>query len=308
MSLIDPDFSKRIKGMADIVKTVQEYVKLKKVGSEDYRGLCPFHQERTPSFVVHRDKQFFKCFGCAAAGDIFTFVRKIEGCSFDDAVRQIADSNGIPLPNVRDLARYKERMNAIRLKARAEAKRSAFWSGWIKISLQVELYTLRDLHRKAHAVLADLLAEVSTEFESPELESQELQPFDFWDDISQKLEQYEAMYEQYCELTIEEKIQQFRDYETKHGKFIPLQFQMAINRARRNMLECKDPYPELAPALLEQFGEVRIPHATLIVDSILIKTVLNAVDENALHSIWQEFMQHCQSGNKNNIADIFDFD
>jgi hypothetical protein len=308
MALIDPDFSKRIKGMVDIVKTVQEYVKLKKVGSEDYRGLCPFHHEKTPSFVVHRDKQFFKCFGCAAAGDIFTFVRKIEGCSFDDAVRQIADSNGIPLPNVRDLARYQERMNAIRLKARAEAKRSAYWSDWIKVSLQVELYTLRDLHRKAHAVLAELLAEVSTEFESPELEQQALQPFDFWDDISDKLERYEAMYEQYCELSIEEKIQQFRDYEAKHGQFVPLQYQMAINRARRNMLECKDPYPELAPALLDHFGEPQASHAKLIVDSILIKTTLNAAGEDEAHSVWQEFMHHCDSINKNSIADIFDFD
>ena len=82
---------------ADIVQVVQEYVSLKKVGAT-YKGLCPFHSEKTPSFHVNRDKGFFHCFGCSVGGDVFKFLELQEKMGFQDAVRHLASKFGIPIP------------------------------------------------------------------------------------------------------------------------------------------------------------------------------------------------------------------
>ena len=82
---------------SDIVQVVQEYVSLKKSGAT-YKGLCPFHSERTPSFHVHHDKGFFHCFGCNAGGDVFKFLELQEKMGFQDAVRHLASKFGIPIP------------------------------------------------------------------------------------------------------------------------------------------------------------------------------------------------------------------
>ncbi len=82
---------------ADIVQVVQEYVTLKKTGAT-YKGLCPFHSERTPSFHVNRDKGFFHCFGCSVGGDVFKFLELQERMGFQDAVRHLASKFGIPIP------------------------------------------------------------------------------------------------------------------------------------------------------------------------------------------------------------------
>ncbi|BAL80958.1 DNA primase [Caldisericum exile] len=82
----------------DIVDFIGKYVKLKKQGS-NYVGLCPFHQEKTPSFVVSPTKQLYHCFGCGASGDIVTFLMKIENMSFKDALKQLGDIAGIEIPN-----------------------------------------------------------------------------------------------------------------------------------------------------------------------------------------------------------------
>ncbi len=71
----------QIRHAADIVQVVQEYVPLRKAGTT-YKGLCPFHGERTPSFTVNRDKGFFHCFGCGQGGDVFKFVELQEGVGF----------------------------------------------------------------------------------------------------------------------------------------------------------------------------------------------------------------------------------
>jgi DNA primase len=92
------DFKETVRQQADIVRIVGDYVKLKKSGAQNYSGLCPFHQEKTPSFSVHATRQFFHCFGCGASGDVFTFVQKIENITFPEAVRAIAQKLGIPLP------------------------------------------------------------------------------------------------------------------------------------------------------------------------------------------------------------------
>jgi len=94
------DFASTVKQQADIVRIVGEYVKLRKSGAQNYQGLCPFHQEKTPSFSVHGGNQFFHCFGCNAGGDVFTFVQKIENITFPEAVRMVAEKLGIPMPKV----------------------------------------------------------------------------------------------------------------------------------------------------------------------------------------------------------------
>ncbi|HWX54046.1 MAG TPA: DNA primase [Verrucomicrobiae bacterium] len=92
------DFAYTVKQQADIVRIVGEYVKLKKAGAQNWSGLCPFHQEKTPSFSVHATRQFYHCFGCAASGDVFSFVQKIENITFPEAVRMVAQKLGIALP------------------------------------------------------------------------------------------------------------------------------------------------------------------------------------------------------------------
>ena len=95
-----PDFKDALKQQADIVRIVGEYVKLKKTGAQNYSGLCPFHNEKTPSFSVHATRQFFHCFGCGVSGDVFNFVQKIENITFPEAVRLIAQKLEVPLPKL----------------------------------------------------------------------------------------------------------------------------------------------------------------------------------------------------------------
>src|SRR5438105_2360942 len=91
-------FAETVKQQADIVRLIGDYVKLKKTGAQNFSGLCPFHQEKTPSFSVHATRQFYHCFGCGASGDVFRFVEKIENISFPEAVRLVAQKVGVPLP------------------------------------------------------------------------------------------------------------------------------------------------------------------------------------------------------------------
>jgi DNA primase len=92
------DFAYTVKQQADIVRIVGDYVKLKKSGSQNYSGLCPFHGEKTASFSVHATRQFYHCFGCHESGDVFQFIQKIENITFPEAVRFVAQKLGIPLP------------------------------------------------------------------------------------------------------------------------------------------------------------------------------------------------------------------
>ena len=92
------DFAQLVKQQADIVRIVGEYLKLRKTGAQNYKGLCPFHKEKTGSFSVNAAGKFYYCFGCHETGDVYTFVMKMEGLSFPEAVRAVAQKTGIPLP------------------------------------------------------------------------------------------------------------------------------------------------------------------------------------------------------------------
>src|SRR5262249_49040401 len=85
------DLAYTVKQQADIVRLIGEYVKLKKAGAQNFVGLCPFHQEKTPSFSVHATRQFFHCFGCGKSGDVFKFLQEKENISFPEAVRLVAE-------------------------------------------------------------------------------------------------------------------------------------------------------------------------------------------------------------------------
>jgi DNA primase len=94
-------FADRVKTQTDIVRIVGEYVRLKKAG-QNFSGLCPFHNEKSPSFNVHPAKQFYHCFGCGKGGDVFQFVMEMEKCTFPEAVRIVAEKSGIAIPKPRE--------------------------------------------------------------------------------------------------------------------------------------------------------------------------------------------------------------
>src|SRR5438128_5845032 len=101
MGLFPQQFIDDVKLQANIVQVVQEYVPLKRAG-RTYKGLCPFHSEKTPSFHVDPEKGFFHCFGCHAGGDVFKFLELHEKLAFPDAVRLMAQKFGIALPEPTD--------------------------------------------------------------------------------------------------------------------------------------------------------------------------------------------------------------
>ncbi len=96
------DFIEQVRFSNDLVDLVSDYTKLKAAG-KGYKGLCPFHNEKTPSFNVNPDQQLYSCFGCGAGGDIFNFVMEIEGVSFVEAIKFLAQRAGLSLPEeIRD--------------------------------------------------------------------------------------------------------------------------------------------------------------------------------------------------------------
>jgi DNA primase len=95
--MISDEKKEEVRAAADIVEVVQDYVKLKRSGS-GFVGLCPYHDEKTPSFNVTPRLQIFKCFGCGESGDVFKFVMDQEGVGFTEAIRQLAERYGVFIP------------------------------------------------------------------------------------------------------------------------------------------------------------------------------------------------------------------
>ena len=97
MPRIPEDILERIRDAADIVDVVSEHVQLAKKG-RNFFGLCPFHEEKSPSFSVNPDRQIYYCFGCGVGGNIFKFVQEGDRVTFVEAVKFLAERTGISLP------------------------------------------------------------------------------------------------------------------------------------------------------------------------------------------------------------------
>lgn len=128
---VDNSKIEEIKNRVDIVDLVSEYVTLKKTG-RNFTGLCPFHQEKTPSFTVNRDKQIFYCFGCGEGGNAITFLMKIADKTFPEVIKDLAAKTGVVLPPVssgkegRQKDLLKEGILNLNLKASQQFSRNLF--------------------------------------------------------------------------------------------------------------------------------------------------------------------------------------
>lgn len=116
-----------IKKRLDIAEVIGGYLALQRAGGANLKARCPFHQEKTPSFYVSRDRQMWHCFGCGEGGDLFSFVMKIEGLDFREALRLLADRAGVKLPEYRpeEVSERRRLMDALALSAR-------FYSAFLK--------------------------------------------------------------------------------------------------------------------------------------------------------------------------------
>ena len=99
--MIPQEYIQEVVARNDITEVIGQYVQLRHRG-RTYTGLCPFHNEKTPSFTVYPDTQSFYCFGCGAAGDVINFVRKISNLGYVEAVKQLAGRAGMPMPEEDD--------------------------------------------------------------------------------------------------------------------------------------------------------------------------------------------------------------
>jgi DNA primase len=133
-------FAERVKQQADIVRVVGEYVRLKKSG-QNFAGLCPFHQEKTPSFNVHPVKQIYHCFGCGVGGDVFKFVMELEKCTFPEAIRTVAEKCGIAVPKPRERSPEERRENQQR-------------SALVEMHREAAAFFARQLHESSEGKVA----------------------------------------------------------------------------------------------------------------------------------------------------------
>jgi DNA primase len=113
---IPDEVIEEIRQRADIIEVISDYVALKKAGT-NYKGLCPFHQEKTPSFTVSQEKQLFHCFGCGLGGNIFTFLMKYEQVAFAEAARALAQRYGVRIPEVKATAQDQRKENLRQINA-----------------------------------------------------------------------------------------------------------------------------------------------------------------------------------------------
>ena len=116
-----------IKDRVDIVQLIQEYLPLKKAGA-NWKAPCPFHHEKTPSFMVHPEKQIWHCFGCGKGGDIFTFVQEMEGLDFMEALKLLADRAGVKIDLTANSEMVKSQKNRL---AEVNAKAAYFFHNFL---------------------------------------------------------------------------------------------------------------------------------------------------------------------------------
>lgn len=107
-----------IKDKIDIVGLLGEYIQLKKAGA-NYKACCPFHHEKTPSFMVHPEKQIWHCFGCGKGGDIFSFIQEIEGLDFPEALKLLAERAGVKIDTFRSEIDKSQRNRIVEINEKA---------------------------------------------------------------------------------------------------------------------------------------------------------------------------------------------
>ncbi len=142
MVRFDDSKIEEIKSRVDIVELASEYLTLKKAG-RNYLGLCPFHQEKTPSFTVNREKQIFYCFGCGQGGNVITLLMKIANKSFPEAVKQLAEKTGVVLP--------------VRMFGREDGEKNSLRDEIIQLNLRAAQQFVRNLSSGAGQVARDYL-------------------------------------------------------------------------------------------------------------------------------------------------------
>ncbi|HEX8118973.1 MAG TPA: DNA primase [Pyrinomonadaceae bacterium] len=120
-----------LRRQADIVRVVGDYVTLKKKGA-NWMACCPFHQEKTPSFSVNPSKNIFYCFGCSKGGSVFNFVMELEGVSFPESVRIVAEKAGVPLPELVDDKRFEAKRKEADEVVELNAWALEFWGRQLK--------------------------------------------------------------------------------------------------------------------------------------------------------------------------------
>ena len=125
LGLIPQEIIEQIKDRTDILDVVSGYVTLSKAG-QNFKGLCPFHSEKTPSFMVSPSRQIFHCFGCGTGGNAFTFVMKMEGTSFPETVRELGRKAGVEVPEVRGTKHHQDSGNREKLEQLNEAAQAWF--------------------------------------------------------------------------------------------------------------------------------------------------------------------------------------
>jgi DNA primase len=101
--------TEQIKERINVVDLIGEYLKLEKAGS-NYKALCPFHNEKTPSFMVNPERNFWYCFGCQKGGDIFTFVQEMEGLEFREALEKLAEKAGVEIPKFQSIPKKEKNL------------------------------------------------------------------------------------------------------------------------------------------------------------------------------------------------------
>lgn len=130
----------RVRQAVDISSVIGEYVRLKPIGA-NLTGLCPFHQEKSPSFTVSKNKQVFHCHGCHVGGDVFSFIQRMESASFPQALRSLAERAGISVGDMP--ARNNDAIQAGRV-ARDAAERLAEECVWFYQNLRCRFYERHD--------------------------------------------------------------------------------------------------------------------------------------------------------------------
>ena len=104
MALYTNESRDRVRDAVDFLELVSARTELRRAGPSRYEGLCPFHDERTPSFGIDPAQKVYHCFGCQASGDVFTFVQETEGVDFKGALELLAERYGVELPITAQMA------------------------------------------------------------------------------------------------------------------------------------------------------------------------------------------------------------